>query len=269
MIALRQYLGHTLVRKWDDTRIEEGLRWSGEIKSALASSRIAVLLVTQEFLASEVLAVKLLDLLKEEEKNGLTICWIPIRASLYERSRISQYQAVIDPSMPLDHLGPAKRDIALVSIAVKIRDIFQAGDKGERKRTALINVPSKEGHTFVCYAREDETFVLKLATDLKASGANIWLDQWNIPSGADWDYEIDKALYDCHRFLIILSPTAVESKEVRSELRTALDEGKHIVPVLYQACRIPRRLKLIQHVDFASGKSDGETNLKQLLRDLA
>jgi len=91
-------------------------------------------------------------------------------------------------------------------------------------------------HVFLCYARKDEDFVLKLAANLKERGVPVWLDQWDIPPSADWDLTIDDALYDCARFLIVLSPAARASREVRGELRTALDENKPIVPVLYQKC---------------------------------
>jgi formylglycine-generating enzyme required for sulfatase activity len=121
-------------------------------------------------------------------------------------------------------------------------------------------------HVFICYARKDEDFVLKLAANLKQRGAPIWLDQWDIPYGADWDLTIDDALHNCACFLIVLSPAARASREVRGELRTALDEDKPIVPVLYQTCRIPRQLRLIQHIDFTSSGPDDETLLGQVLR---
>ena len=38
---------------WDDTRLEAGNRWLDEIRAALASCKVAVLLVSKEFLASE------------------------------------------------------------------------------------------------------------------------------------------------------------------------------------------------------------------------
>ena len=123
-------------------------------------------------------------------------------------------------------------------------------------------------HVFLCYARKDEDFVLKLAANLKERGAPVWLDQWDIPPSADWDLTIDDALYGCARFLIVLSPASRASREARGELRTALDEDKPIVPVLYQKCRIPRQLKLIQHVDYTSSGPDDETLLGQVLRAL-
>jgi len=123
-------------------------------------------------------------------------------------------------------------------------------------------------HVFICYARQDQDFVLKLAANLKERGVPVWLDQWDIPPGDDWDLTIDNALYDCAQFLIVLSPAAIASREVRGELRTALDENKPIVPVLYQTCRIPRQLRLIQHVDFTARGPDDGAALGQVLRAL-
>jgi hypothetical protein len=121
---------------------------------------------------------------------------------------------------------------------------------------------------FICYSRKNEDFVLKLADNLKREGVPVWLDQWDIVAGTDWDLSIDKALHDCKYFLIILSLTSIESKDVRSELRTALDENKLIVPILYQSCQIPRQLKLIQYVDFTSSSPDDELAIEQILKAL-
>jgi tetratricopeptide (TPR) repeat protein len=125
-----------------------------------------------------------------------------------------------------------------------------------------------DDHVFVCYSRKDEDFALKLATNLKNQGVPIWLDQWDILPSDDWDRSIDKALYGCKYFLIILSSTSVDSKEVRGELRTALDKNKTIVPILYQSCEIPRQLRLIQYIDFVSRNSDDRKAIEQALRAL-
>jgi len=106
---------------------------------------------------------------------------------------------------------------------------------------------------FVSYARDNQDFVLRLASGLKERGVPVWLDQWDIPAGSDWDRAIDMGLHECNRFVIVLSPAAVASKQVRGELQVALDEGKAIVPLLYEACTVPRVLRLIQHIDFTTG----------------
>ncbi len=51
-------------------------------------------------------------------------------------------------------------------------------------------------HVFICYARQDEDFVLTLAGNLRQRGVPVWLDQWDIRPSADWDLAIDDALYD-------------------------------------------------------------------------
>jgi tetratricopeptide (TPR) repeat protein len=120
-------------------------------------------------------------------------------------------------------------------------------------------------HVFICYSRKDKDFVIKLAKNLKSQGVHVWLDQWDIPHGANWNRTIEKALIDCASLLIVLSLASVESDAVQSEWLTALDDKKVIVPILYQRCRIPFRLKPIQYIDFTSRSSDDIAALNDVL----
>jgi len=122
--------------------------------------------------------------------------------------------------------------------------------------------------TFICYAREDQSFVKDLVSRLKKQGVRVWIDQFDIRAGEDWDQKIDDALYGCNHFLIVLSPSAIESHEVRSELHIALDEKKHIVPILLGACRVFRQLRSLQHIDFSSREAKDDELLRQLVNAL-
>jgi len=124
------------------------------------------------------------------------------------------------------------------------------------------------GLVFLCYARADGEFALELARALKERSVNIWVDQWSIEGSNDWDKSIEHALYECERLLIVLSPASVASEEVRGELRTAFDEGKPVVPVLYKKCKIHRRLRLIQHFDFTNSRPDDELMISRLVSSL-
>ena len=107
-------------------------------------------------------------------------------------------------------------------------------------------------HTFLSYSREDSAFVVRLASDLRAKGAHVWLDQFDIPIGERWDNSIENALRGASRMIVVLSPTSVASPNVLDEVSFALEKGKTVLPVLSEACEIPFRLRRLQYVDFTS-----------------
>jgi hypothetical protein len=107
---------------WDDTQIQPGAVWRKEIEKALAAAKVAVLLVSSDFLASDFITDnELPPLLDTAEAQGLTIIWIPISFSLYEETEIAKYQAVHNPSEPLDSLEPSEQNKALVKICQEIK----------------------------------------------------------------------------------------------------------------------------------------------------
>jgi hypothetical protein len=48
-------------------------------------------------------------------------------------------------------------------------------------------MPNQAHDAFVSYAREDGEFALRLAKDLKAAEALVWMDQLDIKPGERWD----------------------------------------------------------------------------------
>jgi formylglycine-generating enzyme required for sulfatase activity len=108
---------------WDDTRIQAGSQWRGEIQQALAAAKVAVLLVSPNFLASDFIANhELPPLLKAAVEEGLKILWVAVRASLYKETTIADFQAVNNPAKPLNSLEPWEVDAELVNIAEQIKE---------------------------------------------------------------------------------------------------------------------------------------------------
>ncbi len=105
---------------WDDTMIKPGAQWSVEIERAIASARVAVLLVTPAFLSSEFIVSNELPLIIERHNQGLTIFWVAVEPALYQHTALWAYQAANDPSRPLSTLSRAKQDRELLAIAEKI-----------------------------------------------------------------------------------------------------------------------------------------------------
>ena len=125
-IHLEPYIRNVKVSVWDDTKIGAGAIWRESIGQALASAKVAVLLVSPAFLASRFIADEELPQLLEAAKNeGMAILWIPARSSSFEVTPIAAYQAAHSPNKPLASLSRAARDKALVNICAMIRHKYQ------------------------------------------------------------------------------------------------------------------------------------------------
>lgn len=118
---------------------------------------------------------------------------------------------------------------------------------------------------FFSYSRVDSPFALKLAKDLREAGADIWIDQLDIPAGSHWDAAVEKALNTAAYVLVILTPASTASTNVMDEVSFALESGKKIIPVLLEDCLPPFRLRRLQRIDFTS---DYDNGFKQLIISL-
>jgi hypothetical protein len=109
---------------WSDQQIKPGALKAYEIQSALAKAKVAVLLVSSEYLASsDELKKQLQPLLAEAERGGLVILWIPVNSSNVEFTDINQYEPLWNPSRPLATLSKPKQTQALAAIS---KDIAEA-----------------------------------------------------------------------------------------------------------------------------------------------
>jgi TIR domain len=122
-----------LVRKgeislWDDTRITPGKNWQQEVKTALASAKVAILLVSKDFIASDfVVKNELPPLLHAAEREGLVILWLCLGHCLYKKTDIYRFQAVHDPSKPLSSLrGKAQWEKVLADLGQKVEEAIQS-----------------------------------------------------------------------------------------------------------------------------------------------
>ena len=103
------------LRYWDDSQIPAGDKWHDEIQKALQATKVALLLVSQDFLNSDYVAEsELPHLLDAAEKQGLRILWVPLRHSMVEFTPINDYQAAINPKQPLDESFAVSSDQCLI-----------------------------------------------------------------------------------------------------------------------------------------------------------
>ena len=132
----------------------------------------------------------------------------------------------------------------------------------------------KKRKVFICYAREDKHNALRLFEDLKARGAEAWIDEKNLRAGQDWEMEIRRSIKESDFFISVLSSKSVNKRGfVNKEIKLALsvlDEfpkgSIFFIPVRLDEC-IPNneRIKEIHRVDMFP---DWEVGIKRLCLDM-
>jgi hypothetical protein len=114
-----------LVSFWSDKKLEIGDDWLKSIREAVSNAKIAVLLVSPHFLASDFIAEEELSkILDAAEKDGLQIFWIPVSDSVYTLTPIARYQAAHNPQFPLDTLTSGEVNQILAKIAKKLAQVI-------------------------------------------------------------------------------------------------------------------------------------------------
>lgn len=102
----------------------------------------------------------------------------------------------------------------------------------------------------ISYSRVDLEFVLKVFEDLKRAGIHAWLDQIDIPAGANWDLEIEAALEAASTLLVVISQHSRKSDNVKNEISHALELGKNVVPIILDKSPAPLLITRLQREDF-------------------
>ncbi|MGF1536296.1 MAG: TIR domain-containing protein [Elainellaceae cyanobacterium] len=87
---------------------------------------------------------------------------------------------------------------------------------------------------FISYGRADsKAFAAKLEQYLLAAGLRVWVDFNDIPSGVDYQKQIDAGIDRADNFIFVISPHSVNSVYCLKEIEHALKRNKRIVPLLH------------------------------------
>ncbi len=122
MLMLKPFLAKTGLNIWSNKSIEAGETIESEIQTALESAKVAVLLVSAEFLADDSTWKRELPYcIEAAHKDELELLWIPVRASAYQDTELVEFRAVHNPERPLNSLSESDKDQALLDIAERIK----------------------------------------------------------------------------------------------------------------------------------------------------
>lgn len=103
-------------------RIPSGQVWREEINKALANTKVAILLISQNFLASDfIVDNEVPALLKAAEQEGAIILQLFLRpCSINSFEELKQFQMLNDIRQPLAGLDEVKQDEILVKLAEEV-----------------------------------------------------------------------------------------------------------------------------------------------------
>lgn len=110
------------IEVWDDTMIKPGEDWKKEIEKSLEICKIAILMISTNFLASKfIINNELPQLLKSAESKGTLILPLIIAPCRFlKNDQLNIFQAVNDPTTPLSELTKSRQDMILVKLVDEI-----------------------------------------------------------------------------------------------------------------------------------------------------
>jgi hypothetical protein len=125
LVFLKPWVRTGLLVVWADTYIKAGDRWFREIKSALRRARVGVLLVSQDFLASDfIVDEEVPELVAAADRGELTLICVPISAFTLQpplpEARLLEFQWPRSPDQPIDRLDQPEQDQAWAEITMAL-----------------------------------------------------------------------------------------------------------------------------------------------------
>jgi hypothetical protein len=110
---------------WHDQKIRPGKEWRREIAKALRKTKVGVLLVTKNFLASEFINKVELKYLRENAKtNRVRLLPVSVGHCMWENSPLARLQFVNDPEKPLEQCRGANLNKHLKKVCEKIAEAY-------------------------------------------------------------------------------------------------------------------------------------------------
>lgn len=136
-VHLRPLVRNSTIDLWDDTKIAVGTNWHDEIARALSEARIAVLLISADFLASDYIAAhELPRLLEAAREDGAVIVPVIVSPSRYPRTpQLATFATVNDPKRPLNSLSEADQEAVFEKVAEQVEQAI-----GQQELRARVDV---------------------------------------------------------------------------------------------------------------------------------
>jgi len=131
---LTYYERNNKLEIWSDKKNAAGAQWHQEIKQAIETTRIAILLISPGFMASDFIAEKQLPpLLNAAKKDGMMVVPVIVRPFNLDDTELGNFQPMNgSPDMPVAKMKSVQRDDLWVRL-IKIITSQQRSHVSEKK----------------------------------------------------------------------------------------------------------------------------------------
>ena len=96
---------------------------------------------------------------------------------------------------------------------------------------------------FISYSSRDREKAEQLIELLSSAGLSVWIDKQGIDVATSWSGEIVDAIDECKAFVVLLSSSSIESKNVVREVALAFEKNKKILPLDLEPVSLSRDLQ--------------------------
>ena len=96
---------------------------------------------------------------------------------------------------------------------------------------------------FCSYAHKDMANVFKVLKKLHKDRYRIWYDE-GIEPGNEWPEVVGNAVIKCSQFIVFMSPSAADSRNVRNEVNLAFNDDKEIIVVYLKKSNLSSGMRL-------------------------
>ncbi len=119
------------LKVWDNSQIVPGARWREEIDKALQSAKVAILLLSPDYFASDDIANhEFPTLLKFAKEEGVILLCVILKFCPFEDSGLAEFRSANPPSRPLEIMSSAQRNKVWNEVAERVRKILSGEQEG-------------------------------------------------------------------------------------------------------------------------------------------
>jgi hypothetical protein len=103
---------------------------------------------------------------------------------------------------------------------------------------------------FISYSRRESPFVDIFLDALAGEGVEVWVDYRSLVPGKPWLNQILEGIRQAEVFLLVVSKASLSSPNVELEYKHALEQGKRIILIIFEAVTLPAALQTREWIDF-------------------